>query len=411
MKTVEQNARYIIECLFDEGHVAFYAGGWVRDFLMGTPSDDIDIATSAKPEEIQELFPKTIAVGAAFGVIVVVVEDHQFEVATFRSDDCYVDGRKPESVTFSTPRKDVARRDFTINGMYYDPIYERVHDFIDGQKDLKKKLIRAIGDADARFEEDRLRMIRAVRFSTRFGFSLEEETKNAIEKHAPTLKPSVSVERIWQECVKMIKYDTFGDAIVMLYDLGLLVEIFPMLRGMPREQVERFADVLRKTSSELPAVYHMAQIFPGTTKEEMAEICSELKLSKKDCRRVEKLVDMRDMLSDVDDVEMVAWARIYAYEESPLCLHALAAREHEGEAFLEEHRRRHDELEKYISRIRDKDPLITSQHLVDSGVVPGKKMGALLQEAERLAVNIGCEDADEVLVMLKKTSLWNEEEV
>src|SRR6185437_5720237 len=163
-------ATHIVKRLVEAGHLAYFAGGWVRDFLLNHPSDDIDIATSASVEEIQALFPKTIPVGIAFGIVIVVEKGHQFEVATFRKDRGYVDGRRPTGIDPASPEEDAQRRDFTLNGMFYDPLQKKVLDFVSGQEDLKKGIIRAIGNPHERFLEDRLRMMRAVRYGTRFGF-------------------------------------------------------------------------------------------------------------------------------------------------------------------------------------------------------------------------------------------------
>jgi poly(A) polymerase len=196
-------AKQIVQTLVKAGFTTYFAGGWVRDYLMNHPSDDIDIATGAPVDVIQNLFPKTIPVGLAFGIVIVVVEEHQFEVATFRKEKGYVDGRRPTHIESATPEEDALRRDFTINGLFWDPLTETLYDYVEGQKDLRSGIIRAIGDPHARFLEDRLRMIRAVRYSTRFNFSIEIETYQAILTHAKSLFPSVAIERIWQEFHKM----------------------------------------------------------------------------------------------------------------------------------------------------------------------------------------------------------------
>src|SRR5438093_2626083 len=177
---MEKTAREIAARLRARGHVAYFAGGCVRDLLRGEIPKDIDIATDARPEVVQEMFSRTYAVGAHFGVIVVLEKDFQFEVATFRSDGAYLDGRRPTEVHFSSPEKDAARRDFTINGMIFDPAGDEMIDFVGGRVDLEARLIRAIGDPMRRFKEDRLRMLRAVRFATVLQFDIEGGTWNAL---------------------------------------------------------------------------------------------------------------------------------------------------------------------------------------------------------------------------------------
>src|SRR3954454_14459704 len=164
MIPMESAARRIVARLREAGHIAYFAGGCVRDLLRGETPKDFDVATDARPEMVQKLFPRTYAVGAHFGVIVVLENPFQFEVATFRADDAYIDGRRPVSVHFASPEEDAKRRDFTINGMFYDPTAEKVIDFVGGRADLEARLVRAIGRAADRFTEDRLRMLRAVRF-------------------------------------------------------------------------------------------------------------------------------------------------------------------------------------------------------------------------------------------------------
>ena len=157
MEDVERSARKVIDKLVLEGHTAYYAGGYVRDRIMGHPSDDIDIATTAPVEIVQTLFKKTIPVGVQFGIVIVVMDGHQFEVATFRKEEEYKDGRRPTKIEPATPEEDAVRRDFTINGMFYDPTTGEVIDYIDGKKDIKHRIIRAIGNPKERFMEDRLR--------------------------------------------------------------------------------------------------------------------------------------------------------------------------------------------------------------------------------------------------------------
>src|SRR6202043_2116680 len=177
---MEKTAREICARLRDHGHVAYLAGGCVRDMVRGLTPKDFDIATDAPPEAVQKIFPRTYAVGAHFGVIVVLENEFQFEVATFRSDDVYVDGRRPSAVHFSSPEEDAKRRDFTINGMFFDPIANEVIDFVGGRADLKAKLVRAIGEPAQRFAEDRLRMLRAVRFATVLDYKIDNQTWDAL---------------------------------------------------------------------------------------------------------------------------------------------------------------------------------------------------------------------------------------
>src|ERR1700747_2487689 len=173
-------ATSVVRHLRSHGYVAYFAGGCVRDALLGFPPKDIDVTTNARPEEVQRIFAHTVPVGAKFGVIRVLENEWEFEVATFRSDGAYLDGRHPDTVTFSSPEEDAQRRDFTINGMFYDPLAERVIDLVGGQTDIGAKLRSAIGEPAKRFEEDRLRMLRAVRFATALNYEVDKKTWEAL---------------------------------------------------------------------------------------------------------------------------------------------------------------------------------------------------------------------------------------
>jgi poly(A) polymerase len=226
-------ARGIIERLRDHGHQAYLAGGCVRDRLLGLarPVGDFDVATSARPEEVQRLFAHTIAVGAQFGVILVVEGDVRVEVATFRADEAYVDGRHPSSVRFTTPEEDAARRDFTINGMFEDVRTGEVLDFVGGRRDLERRIVRAIGDPRRRFAEDRLRLVRAVRFAARLGFAIEPDTAAAIREMAAAIH-EVSAERVGDEIVKILTEGAARRGFELASELGLLGEVLPEVEQM-----------------------------------------------------------------------------------------------------------------------------------------------------------------------------------
>ena len=228
----ESVARSIVERLRGEGHEAYFAGGCVRDHLLGRPpAGDFDVATSARPEEVQRLFPHTVAVGAQFGVILVVDGDENVEVATFRADDAYVDGRHPVAVRYTTAEEDAARRDFTVNGMFADPFTWEVKDYVGGREDLERRIIRAIGEPRRRFDEDKLRLVRAVRFAARLQFAIEDETAEAIREMAPEIH-QVSAERIGEEIVKILTEGESRRGFELLSDLGLLREVLPEVEAM-----------------------------------------------------------------------------------------------------------------------------------------------------------------------------------
>ena len=234
--TARERAVFIVQRLRQAGYEAYFAGGCVRDMLLDKPPQDYDITTSAHPEEVQRLFGETIPVGAQFGVILVRVDGQPFEVASFRHDGPYLDGRRPSHVRYGSLEEDVRRRDFTINGMVYDPIADRLIDLVEGQKDLERRWLRAIGDPRRRFEEDRLRMIRAVRFAASLKFDIETETFAGIQQLAPTIT-QVSWERIGDEVTRILTEGGARRGFELLDLSGLLVVLLPevsALKGTPQ---------------------------------------------------------------------------------------------------------------------------------------------------------------------------------
>jgi len=228
---MEATATRLVERLRAAGHEALFAGGCVRDRLLGKEAHDIDIATSARPEEIQKLFPRTVAVGAQFGVIVVLEDGGEFQVATFRSDGAYRDGRHPESVAFTNAEGDARRRDFTVNGLFFDPLTHQILDFVGGEADLRAGILRSIGDPHARFAEDKLRLIRCVRFAASLGFEIEAETWRALVERAPEIT-AVSAERIRDELVKIFSHPSRVRGFDLLDQSGLLAILLPEVEAL-----------------------------------------------------------------------------------------------------------------------------------------------------------------------------------
>jgi poly(A) polymerase len=236
-----QQAARIVETLRESGHSAYLAGGCVRDLLLGREPADYDVATSALPAEVMRLFPQTYAVGAQFGVVLVPArrdtpegerDNYVIEVATFRSDGAYSDGRHPDQVRFSSEaRLDVQRRDFTINGLLLNPVSHEVLDFVDGRRDLERGIIRAIGDPFLRFSEDKLRLLRAVRFAARFDYVIEDRTFAAIRELAAAIH-QVSQERIRDEILKMLTEGRARQAFELLDQAGLLEHVLPEVKRM-----------------------------------------------------------------------------------------------------------------------------------------------------------------------------------
>ncbi len=411
----QKYATQIVKRLVKAGHVAYFAGGWVRDLVMKHPSADVDIATNALPEKILDLFPNTILVGLAFGVVIVVIEGHQFEVSTFRKDLSYEGGRRPTAIEFTDEKIDASRRDFTINGMFYDPLEDAIIDYVGGVEDIKKGIIRTIGDPQERFVEDRLRMIRAVRFSSRFGFKIDYETEEAIIQNADTLFPAVAMERIWQEFNKMAAFPHLDHAMIELHRLGLLPVILPLLQKVHLTEIKHQVTPFPFFPENCPTILYLMELFPSASLAQQLELCQYLKASGHDMKLVEFIFTMRNLeeqeIQKKEGANLSDWAHQYAHRSSQLCLEVIAARlkrAGESNAFLEKHNKRRQALTKHVERIQMKKPLVSASLLQEAGVPIGKEMGFLLKEAERLTITHDLDDPNAALEKLKESPLWRE---
>jgi poly(A) polymerase len=225
-KSPENTALAIVRRLHSAGFLAFWVGGCVRDFLLGREPGDYDIVTSALPEQIEQLFKRTIPVGRKFGVMVVVESGRQFQVATFRAEADYQDGRHPERVAFGDAEADARRRDFTVNGLFYDPVRKQLHDWVGGEADLRARIIRTIGTPVERFAEDHLRLLRAVRFAVQLDFGIEAGTFAALKANAAKIK-TISAERVREELVKLFRPPHAPRGLDLLRESGLLEQVLP----------------------------------------------------------------------------------------------------------------------------------------------------------------------------------------
>ena len=245
----------IFHTLHQKGHLAYLAGGCVRDALLGILANDLDIATNATPEQIEKYFAKVVNVGKSFGVMRVLVDGQDIEVATFRLDGKYEDGRRPNGVQFSTPEEDAQRRDFTINALFYDLQNQKVLDFVGGLPDLDKKILKTVGEAERRFAEDHLRLLRGARFVAQLGFDLEETTFLAIQKYADLIK-SVSGERVREEVSKLLGSKFANRGLAIMHQTGLTQALFPIRtpdefpEGRSQESWQNLALFFRKLPQE-----------------------------------------------------------------------------------------------------------------------------------------------------------------
>lgn len=398
MRSIVQSfdiAARVVKILQEAGFTTYFAGGFVRDFLLNHPSDDIDIATSGSVEDIQRLFDKTIPVGIQFGIIIVVYEMHHFEVATFRKEQGHHDGRRPTSIQKANAKEDALRRDFTINGMFYDPISEELFDYVEGKKDLKQKVIRAIGDPHERFLEDRLRMIRAVRYAARFEFAIQSETIEAIIKHSNELFPAVALERVADELKKMARYaKNFAKGIELLHRFNLLGQIFPLLKKIKQEEIHQRLKPLVKYP-QTPEILMIMQLFYNEPLVEQLEILERLKVSNKE----KELIALLNKCKEAENLSDYELAQIYANELSMLCFEIVSINKNIPEEY-KSHQLKFQELEEWIERIKTNNPVVTSKHLMDLGIKPSKRMGQLLQEAQEISINQKLKNPIEILKQL-----------
>lgn len=432
MNSSEHTALKILKQIRTTGFTAYFAGGSVRDKLLGRPAKDYDIATNALPEQIEALFPKTVAVGKAFGVIVVVQDGTETEVATFRSDNGYQDGRRPDSVHFCGAEEDAKRRDFTVNGMFYDPIEDRIIDYVGGQEDLQKKNIRAIGDPEKRFAEDHLRILRAVRFAHTLGFAIEPSTRAAIQNHAPDLA-KISAERIENEFSRTLTESLrSGDALRELVELGLMKyiapEILPMIGQEQPPQFHPEGDVFEHTVLMLnlmknptralaytvllhdvgkPATAVLAEDrlrFHGHDRKSAGmaeEILRRLKLPVKEIRQIVTAIDGHMRFKDVQKMNKSTLRKLIGAEtfDLDLELHRLDCAGSHG--LLDNHQFLLEKLAEMKNEPILPERWVAGKDLKELDVLPGPRMGELIKLAYDAQLEGRFENRDDLLVWLK----------
>ncbi len=420
----KKHAAEIVRSLRDRGHQAYFAGGCVRDLLLGREPADYDVATDATPRQVMQILPQTFAVGEQFGVVLVPESSGEtgvparhaalVEVATFRADVGYSDGRHPDEVRFSKdPREDVQRRDFTINGMMLDPTTKEILDFVGGQEDLKAGIIRAIGDPERRFAEDKLRMLRAVRFAARFDYHIDPATMAAIQKLALQIH-QVSCERVRDELTKMLTEGRARPAFQLLDSSGLLPEVLPEIAAMKAvEQPPQFhpeGDVFVHTLlllEKLPAsgsktlawgaLLHDAgkpptfRVAPDRIRFDghvevgvkmAAEICRRLRFSNGETSQILALVENHMRFGDVQRMKqstLKRFLRLPAFDEH-LELHRIDCLSSHGQLDSYEYSRA--QLRSMTPEAIRPTPLITGRDLIEAGYEPGPRFKEVLSAVE-----------------------------
>ena len=371
--------------LKEAGFEALLAGGCVRDFLMRREPNDFDIATNATPDEVERLFPRSIAVGKAFGVIILPFEGFQIEVATFREDLDYKDGRRPEGVRFSTVENDAARRDFTINALFYDVSADRVIDFVKGEADITAKIIRTVGKPDLRFDEDKLRILRAVRFSGQLDFEIGAETYDAVCRRAQDVLV-VSWERIRDEIQKLLKYRSRLRGVGYLISSGLLEVLFPSfakvaMSGMSAwfEPFEnQWAETVGRPGDAASMALFLKPAFDTVSEADFRSLLKSLKLESRFTESILFSLKNLGTYLEPSSVRVGVMAQLLLRPESPVAEEVANA--------IEPDRRRRESLAALRLSVVDSSgravaPLITGEIVREAGIAPGPAMGAVIQEA------------------------------
>ena len=404
----------------------------MRDQLMGQPSHDIDIATSASPDFVEKLFPKCIPVGKQFGVMIVVEQGKNFEVATFRTEGGYVDGRHPTEVHFTVPEEDAKRRDFTINGLFYDPFENKVLDFVKGVPDIKSKIIRAIGNPEERFTEDKLRLLRAVRFASTLDFEIEAGTWKAVQKMAPQIT-QVSPERIRDEVVKTLTRPGAARGFTLLSESGLMKEILPEIEAMkgceqqpdyhPEGDVFIHTRLLLEKLSHPSAVlalaallhdvgkpptfkiidgkirfYEHAHVGAGMTR----QIMKRLRFSNDETEDVAECVANHMKFADVQKMRSGKLKQFITRPtfETEMELHKIDCQSCHGK--LDNYQFLEAKLKEYANEELKPEPLISGHDLIRAGMKPGPAMKPLLEEIYVLQLEGNFKSKEDALCWVEK---------
>jgi tRNA nucleotidyltransferase/poly(A) polymerase len=426
---MEQAARRVAARLRGAGHIAWFAGGCVRDALRGVEPADYDIATDAAPAQVEALFPRTVAVGAKFGVVCVLEGPWQFQVAAFRADGVYLDGRHPEGVTAASPETDAQRRDFTVNGMFLDPAADRVIDYVGGRADLEAGVLRAIGDPAARFHEDRLRLLRAVRFATTLGFSIDPATWEAVRTESRELA-GVSAERIREELSRTLAHPARVRGFDLLDEAGLLRSVLPEVEALKGcEQPPQFhpeGDVFVHTRRMLELLEPDASLRlvfavllhdigkpPTSTVDSdgrirfnghdrvgarMAErVLGRLRFSRAETDAIVAMVENHMHFKDVQRMRVAKVKRLMArptYTEE-LELHRVDCASSHG--LLDNHAFLVAKAAEFASEPLIPPPLLTGSDLLARGWKPGRALGGVLEALQNLQLEGRLRNRDEAL--------------
>ncbi len=400
LKTARQAATAVVKTLTAAGYQALLAGGCVRDLLLGMEPEDYDVATTAHPDDICRLFPRAQRVGAHFGVILVHRFRHQIEVATFRREGPYLDGRHPEQVTFCSAEQDARRRDFTVNGMFYDLLTDQVLDYVDGRPDLAARRIQAIGQPEDRFEEDHLRMLRAVRLAARLDFEIEQDTFEAMHARAHRIA-RISAERIRDELERILSHPTRARGFDLLCESGLLLHLWPNARWstatlqcsrralecLPAAAGTELATAAMLHHQEPRSADRICRALTYSNRQRKAVVWLLEHLEQALQNRVESLADLKLLMANVhfaDLLELYA-ACLLADGRDVQPARDLAARSHAVPA-----------------EAVAPDPLVTGDDLLALGLTGGPRFKELLDECYRAQLNLTLVSRAQALELLRR---------
>ena len=384
--TAREAALCVLERLRAGGHTAYFAGGCVRDMLLDVIPKDYDVATDATPDQVQSAFRRSRRVGAQFGVMLVRQFGHDVEVATFRTDGDYLDGRHPERVAFGTELDDAMRRDFTINGMFFDPQEDRLIDHVAGQVDIEARLIRTIGDPAQRFAEDHLRMLRAVRFAARLDFIIHADTLDAMERHAEKLR-GISAERIWMELSEILAMPRRAVGVSLLVESGMDRHLCDSWDFDAAADSPAFVRLAALPEEALHSTLALAALTADLPADKLSRIGRSLKLSNVDREETVWLVGSLSLLRGGDALELADLKTLRAHLRWEDLLLLVRADEgtpgaHPGTA---------DALALRADKIPASQvqppPLLTGDDLHQMRVPPGPEFGRILKQVYRAQLN------------------------
>jgi len=398
--TPRQAATKIVTILRDHGHHALLAGGCVRDILLGTDPKDFDVATDAPPDRVARIFHSTKLVGVQFGVVIVRLGGCETEVATFRSDGDYQDGRRPESVQFASAEQDALRRDFTINGMFLDPVANQVIDYVEGRKDLNARVIRCIGDPHRRFTEDHLRMLRAVRFAARLGFTIADDTFGAIQQNVVTIA-RISAERIRMELELILAHPSRSTGWRLIVESSLLNHLSTAV-SWSIDDAARIGAILARLPDHAPLPASIAAMLIQMQPRHAADACRVMRFSNQMSAAVQAILEWTRRLITANALELADLKILRAspnYQATRLLSSAAIDADNQPRQAFESTIQAADAIES--ERIAP-PPLIRGEDLMTLGVSPGPRLGDILEWVYRAQLNETVIDRDAAMNLARE---------